>query len=116
MESGSVDPVHFDVIGAEWDVEERALAELGALALPTDLDRTASGRAERTWSTASTYRPPSTRDATRRRRPTELVAALTSFRGALLAVSHDRRFLHRLGIDVTLRMGLDQSLTRIDLA
>jgi ATPase subunit of ABC transporter with duplicated ATPase domains len=34
----------------------------------------------------------------------QLVAALTSYGGALLVVSHDHRFLDRLDLDVTLRM------------
>jgi ATPase subunit of ABC transporter with duplicated ATPase domains len=33
-----------------------------------------------------------------------LVAALTSYRGALLVVSHDRRFLDRLELDAVLQM------------
>ena len=39
VEAGSVDPAHFETIGSDWDVEERATAELGALGLPTELDR-----------------------------------------------------------------------------
>ncbi|HET6699085.1 MAG TPA: ABC-F family ATP-binding cassette domain-containing protein [Nocardioidaceae bacterium] len=37
----------------------------------------------------------------------QLVDALASYRGALLVVSHDRRFLERLGLDVTLRLDPD---------
>ena len=40
VESGSVDQHHFDLIGDEWDIEQRAIAELGRLGLPSDvLDR-----------------------------------------------------------------------------
>lgn len=40
----------------------------------------------------------------------QLVAALASYRGALLVVSHDHRFLDRLGLDVELRLGADGML------
>ncbi len=40
VEAGDVDPAHFDTIGDDWDVEDRAAAELARLGLPTDvLDR-----------------------------------------------------------------------------
>jgi ATPase subunit of ABC transporter with duplicated ATPase domains len=39
IESGDVDPAHFDVVGDDWDVEERAVALLSATGLPTGLDR-----------------------------------------------------------------------------
>ena len=44
VESGTVDPAelasYLDTIGDDWDVEERAAAELGKLGLPPDvLDR-----------------------------------------------------------------------------
>jgi ATPase subunit of ABC transporter with duplicated ATPase domains len=43
----------------------------------------------------------------------QLVAALASYRGALLVVSHDRRFLERLGLDVTLRLDGNGRVTRV---
>ena len=42
IESGDVNPRHFDVVDEDWDVEARAVAELAALGLPTDLDRAAT--------------------------------------------------------------------------
>ena len=40
VEGGDADPAHFDTIGDDWDVEDRAVAELGRLGLPADvLDR-----------------------------------------------------------------------------
>ncbi|MBE7194971.1 MAG: ABC-F family ATP-binding cassette domain-containing protein, partial [Gordonia polyisoprenivorans] len=40
IESGSVQPDDYDTVGDDWDVEERALAQLSALGLVADLDRT----------------------------------------------------------------------------
>lgn len=37
VEAGSVEQRHFDVIGEDWDVEERARAELARLGLPDDV-------------------------------------------------------------------------------
>ena len=43
--AGDVDPAHFDAVGDDWDVEERALALLGSLGLGhIGLDRTAIGQ------------------------------------------------------------------------
>lgn len=42
----------------------------------------------------------------------QLVEALVSYRGALLVVSHDRRFLDRLELDVRLRLRRDGHLIR----
>ncbi|MDN4172761.1 ABC-F family ATP-binding cassette domain-containing protein [Nocardioides sp. SOB77] len=40
VEAGSVDQHHYDVIGDDWDAEDRAVAELGRLGLPAGvLDR-----------------------------------------------------------------------------
>ena len=39
IENGSVDPDDFEIVGDEWDVEERALAMLAQMGLPPDLDR-----------------------------------------------------------------------------
>ena len=41
----------------------------------------------------------------------QLVAALSAYRGAVLIVSHDDAFLDRIGIDTTLALGSDGSLT-----
>jgi len=43
----------------------------------------------------------------------QLVEALTSYRGALLIVSHDRRFLARLKLDVTLELDRAGHLKRV---
>jgi ATPase subunit of ABC transporter with duplicated ATPase domains len=59
IESGSTDPQLFAVVGDDWDIEERAVATLASLGLPTDLDQpvvTLSG-VRRCWpqSQASEY-------------------------------------------------------------
>ena len=41
----------------------------------------------------------------------QLVDAIAAYRGAVLVVSHDDGFLERLGIDLTLELGRDGSLT-----
>jgi ATPase subunit of ABC transporter with duplicated ATPase domains len=43
----------------------------------------------------------------------QLVLALTSYRGALLVVSHDRPFLSRMDLDVTLRLHAGGVLERV---
>ncbi|WP_233264628.1 ATP-binding cassette domain-containing protein, partial [Streptococcus agalactiae] len=39
LEAGSVEEAEYDVVGDDWDIEERAQAELAARGLPTDLAR-----------------------------------------------------------------------------
>lgn len=41
----------------------------------------------------------------------QLVSALRAYRGAVLVVSHDDAFLHRLGVDLVLELDADGSLT-----
>ena len=70
IEAGDPDPAHFDALGDDWDVEERARAELDRLGLGgIDLDRpvaglsggecTLIGLAGRPVETAEAYRVPS---------------------------------------------------------
>ena len=39
IEAGSVAEAEYDVVGADWDIEERARAELATRGLPTDVQR-----------------------------------------------------------------------------
>jgi len=107
VESGSVDERHFDVIGDDWDVEERAVAELGRLGLPADvLDRrmgelsggevTQLGLARlllRRPDILLLDEPTNNLDAPARKRLYEVVG---SWSRTLLVVSHDRELLERV--------------------
>ena len=107
VESGDVDPAHFDVIGDDWDVEERAVAELGRLGLPADvLDRrlgeVSGGEATQLGLARLLLRrpdvllldePTNNLDAAARRRLYDVVEGWSR---SLLVVSHDRELLERM--------------------
>ncbi len=104
VESGDVDPQHFDVIGSDWDIEERAVAELTRLGLPDDvLDRRVgdlSGGESMQLSLAALLlarpdvllldEPTNNLDRPARARVHDLVA---TYRGTLVVISHDRELL-----------------------
>ena len=113
VESGSVDPAHFDAIGTDWDIEERAVAELSALALPTDLDRSTTalsggevmlvaitGIHLRGADIALLDEPTNNLDGTSRER---LYGLVGSWRGTLLVVSHDLDLLDLMDQTAELR-------------
>ncbi|WP_028636211.1 ABC-F family ATP-binding cassette domain-containing protein [Nocardioides sp. URHA0032] len=107
VESGDVDPFHFDTIGDDWDVEERAVAELARLGLPGDvLDRrlgelsggevTQLGLARlliRRPDVLLLDEPTNNLDADARRRLYDVVEGWSR---SLLVVSHDRELLERM--------------------
>jgi ATPase subunit of ABC transporter with duplicated ATPase domains len=117
IESGDVDERHFDTIGDDWDVEERALATLGSLGLgDVGLDRTVeemSGGQTVLLRLAAVLlerpdvllldEPTNDLDLFARRR---LHAAVDSWRsGVLIVVSHDRELLERMDRTAELRSG-----------
>ncbi|MGI5186630.1 ABC-F family ATP-binding cassette domain-containing protein [Promicromonospora sp. CA-289599] len=119
IESGDVDPAHFDVVGDDWDVEERAVALLSATGLPTGLDRsvaTLSGgetmltaitgvrlrQSNGSASVALLDEPTNNLDGDARERLYELVRG---WRGALVVVSHDLALLELLDETAELRAG-----------
>ncbi|MEV4396368.1 ABC-F family ATP-binding cassette domain-containing protein [Nonomuraea sp. NPDC049607] len=104
VESGDVAEEHFTVIGDDWDVEERARAELDRLGLGhIGLDRTVAtlsgGEAVMVALAAQILKrpavllldePTNNLDLDARRR---LYAAVSAYAGVLVVVSHDRALL-----------------------
>src|SRR6478609_2056692 len=116
VESGDVDPAHFEVIGDDWDVEERAVAELGRLGLPADvLDRrlgeVSGGEATQLGLARLLLRrpdvllldePTNNLDADARQR---LYDVVDGWSRSMLVVSHDRELLERMDRIGDLRAG-----------
>ncbi|WP_406362148.1 ATP-binding cassette domain-containing protein [Streptomyces sp. NBC_00715] len=104
IESGDAAEEHFDVVGDDWDVEERALATLGELGLGhVDLDRTigevSGGESVLLRLAALLLRrpdvllldePTNNLDLYARQR---LYAAVEAWSGVMVVVSHDRELL-----------------------
>ncbi|MFF1397460.1 ABC-F family ATP-binding cassette domain-containing protein [Streptomyces sp. NPDC058287] len=117
IESGDVSEAHFDTVGDDWDVEERALATLGSLGLAdVELDRTVgqlSGGETILLRLAALLlerpdvllldEPTNNLDVFARRRLYEAVDSWRS--GVLVVVSHDRELLERVDRIAELRSG-----------
>ncbi|MEV3929260.1 ABC-F family ATP-binding cassette domain-containing protein [Streptomyces sp. NPDC049944] len=117
IEAGDVSERHFETVGDDWDVEERALATLGSLGLDgVGLDRTVgqlSGGETVLLRLAALLlerpdvllldEPTNNLDVCARRRLYEAVAAWRS--GMLVVVSHDRDLLERVDRIADLRAG-----------
>ncbi|WP_051432877.1 ATP-binding cassette domain-containing protein, partial [Promicromonospora kroppenstedtii] len=119
IESGDVDEAHFDTVGDDWDVEERAVALLSATGLPTGLDRsvaTLSGgetmltaitgvrlrQSSGAASVALLDEPTNNLDGAARER---LYGLVRGWRGALVVVSHDLALLELMDDTAELRAG-----------
>jgi ATPase subunit of ABC transporter with duplicated ATPase domains len=116
IEAGDVAEEHFETVGDDWDVEERALAMLGELGLGhVGLDRTVgevSGGESVLLRLASLLlrrpdvllldEPTNNLDLYARRR---LYAAVESWPGPLVVVSHDRDLLDLVDQIADLRSG-----------
>ncbi|GAA2257946.1 ATP-binding cassette domain-containing protein [Streptomyces atrovirens] len=116
IESGDVAEEHFETVGDDWDVEERALATLGELGLGhIGLDRTVgevSGGESVLLRLAALLlgrpdvllldEPTNNLDLYARRR---LYAAVANWPGVMVVVSHDRELLELVDQIADLRSG-----------
>ncbi|MFD5256994.1 ABC-F family ATP-binding cassette domain-containing protein [Streptomyces bobili] len=116
IEAGDVSEEHFETVGDDWDVEERALATLGELGLGhIDLDRTlgevSGGESVLLRLAALLLRrpdillldePTNNLDLYARRR---LYAAVAAWPGVMVVVSHDRELLELVDQIADLRAG-----------
>ncbi|MFJ5994839.1 ABC-F family ATP-binding cassette domain-containing protein [Streptomyces sp. NPDC092370] len=116
IEAGDVCEAHFETVGDDWDVEERALATLGELGLGhVHLDRTigevSGGESVLLRLAALLLRrpdvllldePTNNLDLHARRR---LYAAVRSWPGVMIVVSHDRELLDLVDQIADLRSG-----------
>ena len=116
IEAGDAAEEHFEMLGDDWDVEERALATLGELGLGhIDLDRTVgevSGGESVLLRLAALLlgrpdvllldEPTNNLDLYARKR---LYAAVASWPGVMIVVSHDRELLDLVDQIADLRSG-----------
>ncbi|HWM73036.1 MAG TPA: ABC-F family ATP-binding cassette domain-containing protein [Nocardioides sp.] len=107
VEAGSTDQADFDAIGDDWDIEDRATAELARLGLPEDTLARRIGELSGGEVTQLALarllldrpdvllldEPTNNLDAAARER---LYAIVEAWRGSLLVVSHDRELLERV--------------------
>ncbi|MFW0797717.1 ATP-binding cassette domain-containing protein [Gordonia sp. CPCC 205515] len=112
IEAGSIAEADFDAVGDDWDIAERAVAQLSALGLPTDLDRTLgalSGGEATLLAIASVLlrrpsvllldEPTNNLDQAARQR---LFRLIDEFSGTVIVISHDLELLER--VDATLEL------------
>lgn len=107
IESGDSDPRHFDVIGDDWDVEERATAALSEAGLPSGalarhIGELSGGESVLAAVVGIRLRRPAialldepTNNLDREARES-LYALIRSWKGALVVVSHDTALLEHM--------------------
>ncbi len=116
VEAGDAAPAHFETIGDDWDVEERAAAQLdrlglGGVAADRELSTLSGGQVVAVGLAGQLLRrpdvllldePTNNLDRTERDRLADVVEA---FPGTLLVVSHDRELLDRMDRTAELTRG-----------
>lgn len=116
IESGSLDVAHFDAVGRDWDIEERAVALIDRVGLHgVALDRTVEGLSGGECTLLGLVgclleqpavllldEPTNNLDRFARRRLLDVVG---EWKGALLVVSHDREMLDSVDAIAELRDG-----------
>jgi len=116
IERGDTDPAHYDALGDDWAVEERARAQLDRLGLHhVDLDRpvaglsggecTLLGLAGRLLSRPDVLLLDEPTNNLDRRGRDRLLEVLGGWRGAAIVVSHDRELLEAVDAVAELRNG-----------
>jgi len=113
IEGGDPDPGWFDVVGDDWDIEQRSAGALAEAGLPIDLDRSVAtlsggetvlaaitGIRLRGAPVALLDEPTNNLDGASRSRVYDLVR---SWRGALVVVSHDLGLLDLMDATAELR-------------
>ncbi|MCO1659880.1 ABC-F family ATP-binding cassette domain-containing protein [Pseudonocardia sp. S2-4] len=121
IEAGDASPRLFDVVGADWDVEERAVTLLRRFGLPDDLDRPvgrlSGGETVRARLVGLLVDPPAitlldepTNDLDADARAL-LTAAVDDWPGTLVVVSHDRELLEHVDRIAELRGGVIRTFT-----
>ena len=115
VERGTADTADWTTLGDDWEVEERARAQLDALGLPDDLDRAvgelSGGEAVLTALAGLLVDPPEialldepTNDLDRHARQ-RLYDAVERWPGVLVVAGHDRELLDRMDRTTELRDG-----------
>ena len=121
IEAGDVSAEVIDALGDDWDVEDRARAQLHRLGLPADLDRTvdtlSGGEAVLTGLAGLLVDPPAislldepTNNLDRQARA-RLYEAVEHWPGVLVVISHDRELLEHVDRVAELRDGVVRTFT-----
>ncbi len=115
IHAGSVDPAHFDTIGDDWAIEERCHAALDGwglhnVALDTPVASLSGGERTKAALAGWVLHAPEIvlLDEPTNNLDIESFAILTdtirNYRGSLLVISHDDRFIREIGVTRTIEL------------